>query len=303
MANRHYAEIGDVWKHLPLAEILSIEKPEAYWESHAGSSHYPLTHSPSRDYGVFHFLASAQAVSVLEQSRYAGWLARHAQNGVYAGSPLIAMEQLGSAAAFLFCDVDRNSLATIRDDASELGIDTVATVEGDGVMALAERTESLPHSEARTTFIHIDPYDPFASGDSGLTSVDLFCRAIGQGAKAMLWYGFDSMERQGQLTGRMAESFRTWDLDPTAHGLWRGEIVLDAIECPDRTFSPGVLGCGILCGNLGEASLGRCRDLGKALETVYASATLPGGQTGAIAFRTEPCAQVSRNPTASCRGL
>ncbi len=35
MANVHYGGIGDIWKHLPLAEILSIETPSTYWESHS----------------------------------------------------------------------------------------------------------------------------------------------------------------------------------------------------------------------------------------------------------------------------
>jgi hypothetical protein len=34
MTNIHYAKIGDVWKHLPLAEVLSIERPGRNWESH-----------------------------------------------------------------------------------------------------------------------------------------------------------------------------------------------------------------------------------------------------------------------------
>jgi hypothetical protein len=38
MANVHYAKIGDGWKHLFLAEVLRIECPRRYWESHAGSS-------------------------------------------------------------------------------------------------------------------------------------------------------------------------------------------------------------------------------------------------------------------------
>jgi len=37
MANAHYARIGDVWKHLPLVEVLTFERPGRYWESHAGS--------------------------------------------------------------------------------------------------------------------------------------------------------------------------------------------------------------------------------------------------------------------------
>ncbi len=38
MANRHFGRIGDVWKHLPLAEILLLETPRRYWETHAGSA-------------------------------------------------------------------------------------------------------------------------------------------------------------------------------------------------------------------------------------------------------------------------
>ncbi len=51
MANVHYAEIGDVWKHLLLAEVLGIEGPRRYLESHAASSSYPLSPSAERSYG------------------------------------------------------------------------------------------------------------------------------------------------------------------------------------------------------------------------------------------------------------
>ena len=100
----------------------------------------------------------------------------------------------------------------------------------------------------------------------------------------MLWYGFDSVAQQRQVADRMGESFGVWALDPAAHGLWRGEIVLEAIESPDRVFNPGVLGCGIVCGNLSGVSLAACHALGKALEAIYASAALPDGQPGALAF-------------------
>jgi hypothetical protein len=38
--NNHFAELGDVWKHLPLAEILRINPPRHYWETYAGSPSY-----------------------------------------------------------------------------------------------------------------------------------------------------------------------------------------------------------------------------------------------------------------------
>jgi hypothetical protein len=42
MANVRYASLGDVWKHLPLAEVFEIERPGRYRESHAGSSNGSL---------------------------------------------------------------------------------------------------------------------------------------------------------------------------------------------------------------------------------------------------------------------
>jgi 23S rRNA (adenine2030-N6)-methyltransferase len=100
MANIHYARTGDVWKHLPLAEVLEIECPGSYWESHAGSASYPLTHSPERDYGVFLFLERAVRSSVLEGSAYRRLLYLRERGETppttYPGSPLIAMELLGA---------------------------------------------------------------------------------------------------------------------------------------------------------------------------------------------------------------
>src|SRR5829696_1955377 len=125
MANVHYARIGDVWKHLPLAEVLAIERPGSYWESHAGYSFYPLTRSPERDYGVFLFLERAVRSSVLEGSAYRRLLFlrdRGETPPTYPGSPLIAMGLLGGAGArFLFCDLDGASLANIAEDARALG--------------------------------------------------------------------------------------------------------------------------------------------------------------------------------------
>ena len=43
MTNPYFGDFGDVWKHLVLAEVLSLERPLAYWETHAGSARYALT--------------------------------------------------------------------------------------------------------------------------------------------------------------------------------------------------------------------------------------------------------------------
>ena len=70
MANVHYAEIGDVWKHLLLAEVFGIDGPRRYLESHAGSSSYPLIHSAQRSYGVLRFVSEAVRSPLLDGCAY-----------------------------------------------------------------------------------------------------------------------------------------------------------------------------------------------------------------------------------------
>jgi len=291
MANIHYGRIGDVWKHLPLAEILHIERPRVYWDSHAGSALYPLTHSAERDYGVFFFASHASESLALVDSRYREILFHCEPHGIltaYPGSPSIAMLLLGGdGTRFLFCDIDRQSLSTISECASQLSLaeDAVRLIERDGVTTLLESLDAVSADEASATFVHIDPYDPFAPSDSAAASMDLFCRVTAHRMKAMLWYGFDSNEHHQSLLGQMQQTIEANGIDPEEHRLWSGEIVLDVINDPEYDFNPGVLGCGILCSNLSPESLAACTRRGESLQSVYASAILPGGRSGAIEFR------------------
>jgi 23S rRNA (adenine2030-N6)-methyltransferase len=197
MANVHYASIGDVWKHLTLAEILRIEHPLCYWETHSGSSSYPLTHSPERDYGAFAFLEQAGRSPGLEGSAYWRLLARHrgGRAPTYPGSPLIAMELLGDIGGhFLFCDLDGESLSNIADDSRVLGVPLgcVRLVEGDGVSNLADELSGLTEDKAAGTFLLVDPYRPLELNSEGETPLDLFAHAAQRGVGCMLWYGFDA---------------------------------------------------------------------------------------------------------------
>jgi 23S rRNA A2030 N6-methylase RlmJ len=198
MANVHYARIGDVWKHLPLAEVLAIERPGRYWESHAGSSSYPLTRSPERDYGVFYFLERASRSSALKGSAYLRLLDPHERGmtpQTYPGSPRIAMELLGSAGGrFVFCDLDGASLANIAQDARALGVPAgrVRLVQEDGLSTLKDELAALTEEEAAGTFVHVDPYRPLKCGLSGETPLRLFARVAERGVGCMLWYGFDA---------------------------------------------------------------------------------------------------------------
>ena len=281
MANVHYAKIGDVWKHLPLAEVLRIERPGYYWESHAGSSSYPLTRSPERDYGVFLFLERAGSSAALEDSAYRQLLylcgsGRTLQT--YPGSPRIAMELLGNAAEFVFCDLDGQSLATIAQDARALGVPSgrVRLLHGDGVSALEEELAALAEEEASTTFLHVDPYRPLDPGHGGQTPLGLFARAARRGAGCMLWYGFDARHARADVLEAMRERI--------AGGAWYGEVSLRAEDLSEVGFDPGVLGCGVVVCNVGEEALGACSRLGEALAEAYAGARLPNGSDGALEF-------------------
>jgi len=282
MANVHYAKIGDVWKHLPLAEILAIERPGRYWESHAGSSSYPLTRSPERDYGVFLFLERAVRSSALKGSAYRRLLylrERGRTSPTYPGSPLMAMELLGDAAEFVFCDLDGQSLATIAEDARPLGVPTgrVRLVQGDGVSALEEELAGLTEKEASATFLHVDPYRPLEPGRGGDSPLDLFARAAERGVGCMLWYGFDARDARAVVPDALRKHI--------AGGAWYGEVCLRAEDLWEVGFDPGVLGCGVVVCNVGQEALTACSRLGEGLVQAYAGARLPNGRDGSLEFQ------------------
>jgi len=80
MANPHFGNLGDVWKHVALAEALASERPLNYWETHAGSATYLLSHSPARDYGAYYLLEGGRRSSILSQSPYYQELKRFFQD-------------------------------------------------------------------------------------------------------------------------------------------------------------------------------------------------------------------------------
>lgn len=291
MANVHYGKIGDIWKHLPLAEILAIESPSQYWESHAGSSHYALTHSPERDYGIFYFAHAADQSELLNHAIYPQLLKKYKHDGLlslYPGSPLLAMTVLRRRhTTFLFCDIDPQSLSTINDDRAQVGLpeDAVQLVQADGIGTLHRLLVSVDASQMSNTFAHLDPYLPFAVNAEGFTSVDLFCEISKRGGKAMLWYGFDSLANQKSVHQQLQQAFRVHAFRPPTDQLWCGEVTLNAIHTPGYSFNPGVLGCGIILSNVSRASQMACKQLGEVLEMLYTSATLPYHQSGALTFR------------------
>ena len=155
MANRHYGRIGDVWKHLPLAEILRIERPGEYWES-----------------------------PPLIGSRYRSVLAECP--GFYPGSAEIAMRVLGRETQFLFCDTDPESVQSLRDSARELGIPRVRCENRDGQVELWNELAHLDAARASRLFAHLDPWSCLTpSPENGRTGLDLFRELGRKGARVL----------------------------------------------------------------------------------------------------------------------
>lgn len=276
MTNPHFAKFADVWKHLPLDEALSAERPRRYWETHAGSAMYPLTPSPERRYGVYWLWDHLDRSELLRGSAYVrllrglpevdGYPAR------YPGSAMQAMLLLGRGAdQYLLCDRDPASARDLDHGARLAGVADLADChEGDGRDRIAAAIESL--ADARPLFVHIDPFDSFERGAGGLSPIDLMNALTRLGARVMYWYGYEDPGDRGWIVHVLESSGSSWC----------GDVLL-----PERDES-GLLGCGVLLANMTERTYERCARLGRELVRVYTDAVLPSGSVGSPSFREIP---------------
>ena len=280
MANRHFGKLADVWKHLPLCEVLAQERPSLYAETHAGSAAYEALDNAERRYGVRAFHSAAERHPVLADSRYAVHLGQALGGGWIPGSPLVAMLELGTSAHYVFCDVDAASIDDLSTWADRLGLaGQTATIRGDGMAAVAEHV--LDGSE-RPAVVHVDPYDPHAHEPGSLSALELTARLIASGAAVIYWYGVDAPDQ------------RLWALDAlgeaTDAALWCGDMLVTTADGAvhddghlGRGTTPGT-GFGIVLANVSQASTDRCRAMGVALARAYDGTPLPDGRAGALDF-------------------
>lgn len=284
VANRHFAKLADVWKHLPLAQILATEQPDHYCETHAGNASYAMVDDPERHLGVTYFREVAAAHPALTDSKYLHRLRKlESPDGAlatYPGAPLLAMHELANRTAYLFCDLDQHSVDNLEREARSLGVTRATCVAADGMTAVADY---LAGATGRA-FVHIDPYDPRATGPSGLSALDLARALIRDGVGLMYWYGYSRPSR------------RVWALDQLADGanqdagIWCGDVMItttakDTSDDGDLgvATTPGT-GFGIVCANISAQATDACGHLGRALALAYSQVTLPNGDQGSIDF-------------------
>jgi 23S rRNA (adenine2030-N6)-methyltransferase len=277
MANHHFGEIGDVWKHLPLLEIASIERPSAYWESHAGSAAYAWDKSGARQFGAARFLDLSAHDPSLHEARYTRLLgqALDQEAPVYPGSPRLMLGALASETEFVFCDLDGSSIASIELEAEGAGIRDISMtcVRGDGNRELIDRAMALDIGPAACVLAMLDPFSIETAGEGGVSSLDALHELSLAGVKVLLWWCAKS--REEHESRRMLIERATEGCDARTHTVVVGSGA-DTESIADRY---GVWSCAVTLVNMSERSQERCEALGAALARVYsdhADAEAPG---------------------------
>jgi len=289
MANKHFGNIGDVWKHVVLAEVLEREPPAWYAETHAGSGAYAVVRSGGRKYGFLRFLEVAPRFPVLARSRYRAIAASYVERdgGLYPGSALLAMTMLGDASSYLLCDQDPGSVADLNGWSRELGLHNCEVAETDGMAAVAARLDGEHRSPA---LVHIDPFDRHARAPGGYSALDLAARVADSGTGLVYWYGYEEPGAQGLAHKQLG--------DLTGAPLWCGEVTVTGANdsLGDLDHSATLCTFGIILANLQEDTARACAALGNALSHAYADAVLPDGAPGDLAFTSNTSVEHGQHP-------
>ncbi len=275
MANKHFGNIGDVWKHVVLAEVLERESLPWYAETHAGSGAYAIVHTGGREYGFLRFLEVAPRFPELARSRYRAIAASYLETDLYPGSALLAMTVLGDTTSYLLCDLDRESAADLRRWSRELGLNDCEVAETDGMAAVAARLDA---GAGGPGLVHIDPFDRHARARGGYSAVELAARVADSGTGLLYWYGYDQPGAQGQAHKQLAAL--------TTAPLWCGEVTVTGANnaLGELDHSATLCTVGVILANVDKGTTGACAALGGALSRAYADAVLPDGSPGTLAF-------------------
>lgn len=246
MGYTHYGKQAEVWKHLPLCDLIAIEKPSVYVETNSAYAEYNLQATSEQRYGIYHFLekAATHAVNDSLYSRLEG--AALAENR-YIGSPGLAMSILGGESRYIFFDIERDALRSVEEFGKKQGLrDQIELHWGDSVAGMQEVLPRLP----RSSFIHIDPYRIDLANANGYTYLDVFEQAARLHLKCFLWYGYQTLQEKEALEGLIKSRCREIDgVVFSCHALTLSLIERDKTPC-----EPGVLGSGLLTSNLSDAS-------------------------------------------------
>lgn len=268
MAYQHFGRIGDVWKHLPLGEILKIEKPNIYVETNSANSQYKVSDDWRVDYGINWFLKNASEMANTEYFRIESAALKESK---YLGSPALAMSILGNdCQEYHLFDIEENALVENKIFAKHLSLDDKTIIHNtDSRTGLLEILSKLTASD----FIHFDPYMLFDANAEGRCYADLFIQSLEKNVKSLLWYGF-GLSKEKTKINRWAEGIISkFGQDKTR--LYEIEIV--NFEKLPLSLNPGVGGCGIIVCNLCPVSYNIVENLYDSVLRIYRDVEVPDG--------------------------
>lgn len=261
MAYSHYGKQAEVWKHLPLCDIIAHEQPSVYVETNSAYAEYTLCGSAEQEYGIYHFLRNGEEHEV-RNSRYYLLEEKAMQSSRYIGSPGLAMSLLRGSSRYIFFDIDPEALQSIESFAASRQLsDRIECRHQDSIQGLLELLPELPAS----TLIHIDPYLIDQPGENGYTYLDLFGEATARGLKCFLWYGYQTLDEKEGLESLIRTSLP----DKERHSLSCHELTLRSIAQSDPSCTPGVLGSGLLTSNLSRQSIEAIDSYSRVLVEFY----------------------------------
>ena len=247
MANPHFANLGDVWKHLLLTEVISWLRPRQYVETHAGSAVYRLADDVERGLGAEMFLSASSQIEPLRSSSYRRHILEFARRPErsYPGSPLLAMMLLGRACRYVFCDTDPASVADLHAAGERLGLrDQVGVIHGDGLAETASLLQA--HAIGAASLVHVDPFDFRAAGPGGVSALELVTCLAAASIPTFAWYGLTAPSAAHELLREVTTAA------PAARA-WSAELRVGG----QRADAAGIgSGCGVLYTAADMAPLG-----------------------------------------------
>jgi 23S rRNA (adenine2030-N6)-methyltransferase len=224
----HAGNVGDVWKHCALVEVLRAVAASAarvtYLESHAGEGRYPLGATGEWTEGIGRLWDAGLPANADAVARYVALCRRLGAPESYPGSPVFARAVLGPRARLLLWEREPAAFgrlsACFRDDAA------ATLAQDDGLRSLAEKTRAA-EADGDAVVVLIDP--PFTQKRDWTEIPDALAAVARAAARAclLLWYPVKSLTRPNAMLSRletagvlgaMAELITT-PLDYTRHRL------------------------------------------------------------------------------------
>jgi len=206
----HAGNVGDVWKHCALVEILrrvaAATRRVAYAETHAGEGFYALGPTGEWSEGIGRLWASFEAATHGDAvARYVG-LCRRLGAGRerptrYPGSPALARDVLGPNAELTLWERDDATFARLAEHTKDDS--RVRLVRGDGLAALGDAISGA-EAAADAQVVLVDP--PYTQKADWTLVPDALVRALRNSRRAcvVLWYPVKSLTRPNAMITKLA---------------------------------------------------------------------------------------------------